>query len=343
MNRTIQMNPLSSPTFRFLKMNDATVENVTVEKTVIYKETLPSAIQKKEGGCLTELKTGAGEAFSNLVKEFACANYLAETEGKPKDPLRMKLDFKAGDGGVFDFLLEEGAALTVIMDLTSEEEGDGALQVKYDLQKNASLTLVQIMRMGKDFRFLNDIGGNQEERSEVRILHLFLSGDKIYQGCRSRLTGAESRFEVKAAYDVAGRSLLDMNYEAEHLGKKTESDIVAKGVLADEATKTFRATIDFVKGSSGSKGAELEDALLIDGTVVNRTIPVILCTEEDVEGEHGATIGELDEGTLFYLQSRGLDKEAIFEMMRRARIREVIDQIPDEETVHMLIGDESDA
>lgn len=46
-------------------------------------------------------------------------------------------------------------------------------------------------------------------------------------------------------------------------------------------------------------GNEKEDVLLLDDTIVNQTIPLILCNEEDVEGNHGATIGKLDEERCF--------------------------------------------
>ncbi len=97
-----------------------------------------------------------------------------------------------------------------------------------------------------------------------------------------------------------------MNYVARHHGRKTESLMESSGVLSGEAFKLFRGTIDFVKGCPGSVGNEKEDVLLLGDDVVNQTIPLILCAEEDVEGNHGASIGELDEKTLFYLMSRGL-------------------------------------
>ena len=56
-------------------------------------------------------------------------------------------------------------------------------------------------------------------------------------------------------------------------------------------------------------------ALSIFYAVVNQTIPLILCEEEDVEGNHGATIGKLDEELLFYLESRGMSEEAVYEMV----------------------------
>lgn len=62
----------------------------------------------------------------------------------------------------------------------------------------------------------------------------------------------------------------------------------------------MRGTIDFVHGCVGAKGDEKEDVLLVGDNMVNQTIPLILCAEEDVEGNHGASIGKLDENMLFY-------------------------------------------
>ena len=68
--------------------------------------------------------------------------------------------------------------------------------------------------------------------------------------------------------------------------------------------------------------------MLGDG-VVNQTIPLILCGEEDVEGNHGATIGRLDEKMLFYLASRGIPEEAARSLLARARIEAVVDLLPE--------------
>ena len=94
-----------------------------------------------------------------------------------------------------------------------------------------------------------------------------------------------------------------MNYVALHEGKKSVSEIRTNGVLHENARKLFRGTIDFKKGAAGAVGNEKEDVLLLDDDVVNQTIPLILCAEEDVEGNHGATIGKLDEDLVFYLEA----------------------------------------
>ena len=123
-----------------------------------------------------------------------------------------------------------------------------------------------------------------------------------------------------------------MNYVALHEGKKSVSEIRTDGVLNENARKLFRGTIDFKNGAAGAVGNEKEDVLLLDDNVVNQTIPLILCAEEDVEGNHGATIGKLDEDLVFYLESRGMALAEIYRMMAKARIDAVLRFVPDEKT-----------
>ena len=71
--------------------------------------------------------------------------------------------------------------------------------------------------------------------------------------------------------------------------------MTADGVLQGGAKKIYRGTIDFKNGSAGAVGDEKETVLLLSDDVVNQTIPLILCSEEDVQGNHGASIGKLDD------------------------------------------------
>ena len=69
---------------------------------------------------------------------------------------------------------------------------------------------------------------------------------------------------------------------------------------------------------------------MLGDDVENKTIPVILCSEENMVGNHGATIGELDEDTMFYFASRGIDKEQAENIMARASIERLKGLIADD-------------
>ena len=103
------------------------------------------------------------------------------------------------------------------------------------------------------------------------------------------------------------------------------------GSLKDNAVKVYRGTIDLKKGCSGAKGNEMEESLVLSPATVNKSLPVILCDEDDVEGEHGSTIGRLSSDILFYMQTRGISEEQAQKIMSRAKIQAAADTIPDEE------------
>jgi Fe-S cluster assembly scaffold protein SufB len=100
------------------------------------------------------------------------------------------------------------------------------------------------------------------------------------------------------------------------------------GVLDGKAKKALRATIDLVHGSSGSEGSELESVLVLSDDVTNKTMPVILCDEDDVAGNHGATIGSVGPEQIQYLRDRGLTQEEAEALYVRALFDEALISAP---------------
>ena len=187
---------------------------------------------------------------------------------------------------------------------------------------------MQLLSAG--YTCLSDIGASCGENATFELLKLELGAGRVYAGCLTELEGKKSAFDAKIGYYTSVNQKLDMNYTVRHRGKKTESLMEISGVLQDDSAKLFRGTIDFVPGCAGAKGTEREDVLLLGDDIVNQTIPLILCAEEDVEGNHGASMGDLDDATLFYLCSRGLSREEAERMVARARIDALNELVADE-------------
>ncbi|MCD8022542.1 MAG: SufD family Fe-S cluster assembly protein [Lachnospiraceae bacterium] len=223
-----------------------------------------------------------------------------------------------------------------VCETDSSGAGFAAVQTKICAGKGAKVRLVQIQKLSDDFTFLNDVGATCGEGAVIESIQIVLGGGETYMGMRTELGAKSSRLESKIGYLLDQKETLDMNYIAYHTGAKTTSHMDVSGVLRGEAKKLFRGTIDFRNGSVGAKGDEKEDVLLFSEGVVNRTVPLILCEEEDVEGNHGATIGRLDEALMFYLSSRGIEEKDIYEMMARARIDALCRDIPDPKTQELV-------
>ncbi len=125
--------------------------------------------------------------------------------------------------------------------------------------------------------------------------------------------------------------LKDLNYIAELYGKKTNIDIEVQGALKDNAKKHFKGTIDFKKGCKKATGNENENCMLLSNTAKSIALPMLLCSEEEVEGNHASSAGKIGEKELFYIMSRGFSKKEAMKLMVRAKFNSILEKILDEE------------
>jgi Fe-S cluster assembly scaffold protein SufB len=328
------VNHLPGQTWNWLKMNDARVAVDSSAAPLEAQITVPEGL--REGGALVPIGGGMGPDYDRWIQQDAAVKAYETAEGqKVAEPLKLTYALAGGKTAAAACRIDAkaGSELTVIMDFAGQPEaqpGTAAFSTKLHLAAGAAVTLVQIHRSGAGQRILNDVGAVLEENAKFNVIHLVMDGASTYVGCQADLKGDQSSFNADVAYLVQNEDLLDTNYVALHHGKKTESRIISAGVLRDRAEKLFRGTIDFKKGAAGSVGNEKEDVMLMDDTVVNKTIPLILCAEEDVEGNHGATIGKLDDALLFYMESRGIDVDDIYEMIAKSKLEAASRLIPDQ-------------
>ena len=259
----------------------------------------------------------------------------AGTRGK--EPLLWGID-QEEDGAVASrqiIHVGEDAELVVIMHCTSgaKTRGASALSTRILLDARARMILVRVQRLSDGLLHMDDLGVSLAEEASLKVVRMELGGGRVFTGAHAELPGRDARFEDRTGYYAGEKQELDMTVEAVHRGRGSRSDITYDGVLDGRAKKILRDTIDFRAGSRQAKGEERENVLLLSPEAENRSMPIILCEEEDMEGSHGATVGRLDEEMLFYLTTRGISAEEAARMMVRAKLQAVARHIPHHDTV----------
>lgn len=350
----MRVNRLPSLTWNSLKINDAVIEdNITLNdsgKAVVEKIPAGAMIGNEScsdcGGCdlkdrmdIKSIKCGMGEEadafFAKASRDVLMVH--ARAGRNVADPVNIRYLMENGDSNAdrVEIFAEKDSSITVIMDYSSSKldaKGFFGVQTKIHVGEGASVHLVKVNLLGSGFLCLDDTGVRVEERGHFDITQMRLGGARDYVGVSSDLAGYKSSFNGDTAYLCLGNKTLDMNYYIAHHGKKSGSELQVKGALRDKANKNFRGTIDLIRGAKGACGHELEDVLLLSDGVINKTLPVILCDEEDVEGTHGASIGRLSQDTLYYMQTRGLEKHEAELLMTKAKLNSVRSLIKDEQT-----------
>ena len=277
----------------------------------------------------------------NAIKAAGIPLKVITTKKGVKVDKPVKITYRAGEENSLNshiIYVSEGSELTLIEVFESENtENLLGLQTRVYVCENASIKLVRVNLLSKSTDHFDDLGFHLENDAKAELVQLELGGKRSYVGVRTELVGRKSEYRSATGYLCKGDSLLDMNFVTNEWGKKVSSNMDASGVLLDNSTKVYRGTIDFKEGAKGASGFEKEDTLLFSPSIINKSVPLILCHEEDVEGDHGATIGRIDEKLLFYIKSRGIDEKAAKQLMTEAYINAVTEQIGDDETEGKVI------
>lgn len=312
------MNQLPGRTFEWLGVNEAVLSGVEESYEALrYKTELTGKIN-----CAPDDGTDIYQIPENHKAEKPVYFWLAYDRSA-----RNQIEIRAGKGSEATIVMDHSA-----LHQDGEKELQGLLSTKIVAEDHAKVKLIEIQKAHAGVRFINELHVECMEGAEFEITQLFLGEGAFYQDLHCDLKGYGSGFQADTAYLIGKQGKLDINYVATHYGKKSNSDMKLNGVLREQADKIFRGTIDFKHGCVGAVGTEKEDVLLMDPTVGNKTVPLILCQEENVSGTHGATIGRLGKELLFYLESRGMTKTEVYEMMARARIDALVKRIADERT-----------
>ena len=177
-------------------------------------------------------------------------------------------------------------------------------------------------------QYLDSLGIIADERAEVTVRQYVIGAATCALGANIELAGDRSRLDLTLRYLAGAGETLDLGYSVPVRGAKARANLDMTGVLTDDAHKALRATIDLMHGCKGAKGSENETVLACGDGVVNKTLPTILCDEDDVEGSHGAAIGSVSPEQLAYLADRGLTAKEVEALFRRAIVDDAANTLP---------------
>lgn len=193
--------------------------------------------------------------------------------------------------------------------------------------ENAIVKLVKLQTLGDKATHFDSQVAVVKRDGQVHVIHADMGAKVIGSDYASFLEGNNSQAAVQGLYIGHREDKLDLSYKAYHEGEHSQSDMETRGVLKDKAKKVYRGTLDFKKGARLSKGREKESVILLNDTVTSHAIPALLCGEDDVEGEHAVSAGQINQEQLFYLMSRGLTHKEAKRVIVEANFEPVINTI----------------
>lgn len=206
-----------------------------------------------------------------------------------------------------------------------------------NMEPNSTGTISYINLMSDNSTIIMSYEDKVLENASITHNLIDITGStRIYNSYLESI-GYNSKNYFNNIYLGTNNDLIDINYDLKNIGKKSINNLKVEGCLKDTSKKTFRGTIDFKEGSTKSDGQENENCILLSDTTKSRSVPLLLCHEEDVIGAHGESTGKIDKDKLFYLETRGLERSEAEKLIVMANFTSIINLIDNDELKNDII------
>ena len=294
------------------------------------------------------IECGMGQEVTDYVESQAFKSdfYNVPARTKREDPIVVAVSAAQNQCANTGIIVREGAEATVVIAAFAGDASDGApaggaangsnalptsaALTRIMVETGAKLHLIEMLGVNEGQQHLESVGLEVHQDAAVDVKQYALGGSTIGLGLTANLVGARARLDLNNRYHATHEETLDINHLVRMRGTSTRALLTESGVLNEAAKKTLRATIDLVRGAKDAQGNEIETVMILGDDVVNKTMPAILCDEDDVAGNHGATIGSVSPEQLDYLAARGLSRQAAEQLFVRALFEDAIINAPEE-------------
>ena len=347
----LKLNETPIRTAKNFKINNIKLENIEIpevipefENVTIIGDTSKIDIEQNTINTDTNLIFGLSHELTNQVKMQAKQKIKLNINGAQNEETELvekveaKIDFKFDDENSvlidnIEITANENTKSTVIIKYTSNQENESYHNgiIKSKAEKNAELNIILVNLMNTKSNNFLAIENEFEENAKINYTIVDFGGKHSITNYYSNLLGDNCDNQLNTIYLGKENQVFDLNYIGELRGKKSNIDIEVQGALKDTSKKHFKGTIDFKKGCKKATGNENEACMLLSDTAKSIALPMLLCSEEEVEGNHSSSAGKIGEKELFYIMSRGFELKEAMKLMVRARFNQILEKIEKKE------------
>ena len=236
-----------------------------------------------------------------------------------------------------DFKLEENSCLRLI-DIFKDNSEKNFLNVYYNFELDKSSIL-------KNYKIDKLINNNikysynhvKQEANSISETFILSSGSKFFKNeINCDLLGQHSSAFVNGIFDLDDENHHEIKSNINHLVENTKSYQLVKSVLEKKSKAVYQGKIFVSSEAQKTDGYQLSNAILLSENSEFNAKPELEIYADDVKCSHGSSSGSLDENSIFYLMSRGLNYKEAKKLLINGYLLDVIEKITDEEIKNLI-------
>ena len=291
-----------------------------------------------------ETEPVSDDAYAVMNAAFRTTAIRIAANGKVETPLHLHYHSSAPETGSADFphvefIVKDNASLTLV-ETFSHSGGHtfSCTSFKAIVGASARLDHLRIQNVPGAWTQVTNSVIRQSENSLVNTFVLTSDGNLIRNNFTLSIDGSAAEGNLLGLYLLKGNTLADNHTVVDHRKPGANSNELYKGVMQGRSKGVFNGKI-FVRPDAQKTNAfqSNRNIVLSDAASVN-TKPQLEIWADDVKCSHGCTTGQLDEEGIFYLMSRGIDRQTATAMMLDAFAGEVTERIQSEALRNFIAG-----
>jgi len=273
---------------------------------------------------------------------FSGGSFIYVPKGvKVSHPLQAYFRINSENFGQFErtlIILDEGAELTYMEGCTAPKFGTPTLHsavVELVAMKDAKLQYITVQNWSSNVFNLVTKRGIAHENAEVRWIDCNI-GSRLtmkYPGVVMKEPGA--RGEVVSIALANDGQHQDTGAKMIHAADNTTSNVVSKSISVGEGRSTYRGQVHIPKHLKGCVNNTECDALLINAKSKTDTYPAISVKGNQHQTQHEASVSQVSEEQIFYMQQRGLSEAAAMSLSVNGFINDLVREFPMEYSVEL--------
>jgi len=224
----------------------------------------------------------------------------------------------------------EGTRATIVERLTGNAEREIAASTTVTAAANADLTYTVLQNVGSGVRVeakrVSHVGPGARVGWNVALL----GGSSVTDSVISDHSGVGANTEIAALFFPVAREVVQLTTEVQHNVPHTNSQTVVRSIAAGRGRGRYFGNIRIAAHAHGSEASLRDDTLLIGKDAKIDAVPALEIAANDVKAFHGATVGAIDEEHIFYLMSRGIERDAAEKLIALGFFEPAVARFPGE-------------
>ncbi len=206
------------------------------------------------------------------------------------------------------------------------------------LHPNAQINHYKLQEEGTEAYQINNTLVLQERDSTYSNYSLDLGGRIVRNNLSTIHRGENLLSNLYGAFMVNGNQHIDNQTFIDHAIPNCQSNELYKGILDDKARGVFNGKVMVRQDAQKTNAYQQNSSLVLSDSAVMDSKPQLEIFADDVRCSHGATIGQLDEASVFYLRSRGMNEQQARNTLQHAFLLDVLERMPDETIREIATG-----